>query len=769
MPPRIRSRTLALVLALYAGGYALAIAQPEAASKQRPEPAQPAAGPSPGSAGGTAADFSDSPLLVEPKTPAELFDAAVLTDRLYRPALTKRYLTKLLESNPSDDALLEMRAKYGPAVFVHLDRDPALKPVGTQLMRRVTAAFMKHDQDPAFLDSLVNGLQGPASDRETAVETLTNIGPTAVPHVLKRLGAAHAKEESELLVQGLAQMGPQVVPVLCGALESSNESIRTAAIQALGLLGSKKAVPYLLDPAFDNSQPSGIRSAARMALARILGIPIERGDGVSSFGAQSELKKFAHDALANRLAWPTSEGKTDLWTWNDESKLVVDNRVSPLVASLYTGLLFARQAISIEPEDREAQILFMALNFAWAGQGAENPAVERLATSPPVAATSAHNLALTAGPEIASATLSLGLTLGNPAVELGALHALALVGAREEIYGSGQSRSPLLAALNDPNTEVQYAAAVAILRSNPETPFRGAQRVVEVLTRAISGTPSPVAVVIDTNRLEANDTAGILNQIGFEAVTAATGREGFHLAVERSNVVLIAVQTNVIRWPLSQTVANLRADARTAQVPILVFGPEHVRAEIRGLLAHYPPIEFMVESATPQNVEVQAGGFLKRALAQAAPPSNRAERVVDATTWFAAIANGNQTKVFNLDAAEPALMAISTDRSVFANALAALAAIPTTAVQRHFQQLAISERLDPAIREAAARQLGAHIQRHGLLLTASQAGELEPAWRAAQSPELATDLAAVIGSLKPNAKRVSSRFQKVAVPNPAAP
>ena len=124
---------------------------------------------------------------------------------------------------------------------------------------------------------------------------------------------------------------------------------------------------------------------------------------------------------------------------------------------------------------------------------------------------------------------------------------------------------------------------------------------------------------------------GLLNQIGFETVTASTGREGFEMAVRRSNVVLVAVETNVIRWPLSQTVSNLRADARSAQIPILVFGPESVRAEIRGLLTHYPQIEYMVESATPQNVEVQVGGFLKRAMALAAPPANRAERVVDAT------------------------------------------------------------------------------------------------------------------------------------------
>jgi hypothetical protein len=131
---------------------------------------------------------------------------------------------------------------------------------------------------------------------------------------------------------------------------------------------------------------------------------------------------------------------------------------------------------------------------------------------------------------------------------------------------------------------------------------------------------------------------------------------------------------------------------------------------------------------------------------------------------LASIANGNRTKVFNLDGVESALMLISTDRSVYANALAALAAIPTRTVQQHFEQLAVSERLDPAIREAAARYLAAHIQHHGLLLTAAQVAELESAWRSAQSPEMGTALAAVVGSLKPNAKRVSSRFQRVPAP-----
>ena len=144
-------------------------------------------------------------------------------------------------------------------------------------------------------------------------------------------------------------MGRPVLPVLYGGLESTNDSIRNGAIQTIGLIGSKMSVPYLLDPAFDPAQPAGIRSRAGL-LARIMGIPTDKGDGVSPFGAARELKKLAKDCLANRVVWPTLEGKTDLWTWSEEAKSVVRNKVPPVIASLYTGLQFAHQAISMRPK-----------------------------------------------------------------------------------------------------------------------------------------------------------------------------------------------------------------------------------------------------------------------------------------------------------------------------------------------------------------------------------------------------------------------------------
>jgi len=772
----VRKRTSVLILALFAGGYALA--QPQATKSPQPSPAKSApAGAKTAPAGAAPAATTaptpaaipggpsqpapppteESPLLTEPTTPVELFDAAVLCDRLYRPVLAKQYLDKFLKSNAPDAILLEVRDKYGPALFLRFAHNPDLQPAGAKVADLTTAATRRRSEDTTYLDSLIRNLGGPPEDRDTAQEMLDNIGPTVIPRMLQHVAAPQGPESVEVLVQSIVRMGEKAVPVLLGSLESTNDSVQIAGMQALGYLGAKSAVPYLLAPAFDEHEPAGVRYAARMALSRILGLPTQKGDGPPAFGAGAELRRIARNALANRIPWPTTDGLTDLWTWNEQTKCVVDNHVPTAVASAYTALRFSRQALALSPEDPETQALLVASDFAWRGQA--NGERGLLVAS--------NDTALTVGPDVLANALTLGLKLGNSAVSVGALRGLAAVGVRHQLYGSQEPRSPVLASLNDPNPDVQYAAAVAILKSQPDRRFRGSQRVVEILTRAISGTHSPFAVVIDSNRERANETAGLLTRIGFEAVTAFTGREGFELAADRANVVLVAVHANVIRWPLSQTISNLRADARTAQIPIVIYGPESVRQQVAGALTHYPLVDYLAESSTEARVESQVGPFLKRALALAETPANREQRIADATAWLAQIARSNRTDIFPLDLAESPLMALSTDRPTSANAMAALAAIPRGEVQRHFAQLASTDRFEPAIRLGAAHELTAHIQRFGLLLSRSDVAQLEAARHDASSPELATALSAAVGMLKPDPKRVAIRLQNIAVP--AAP
>ncbi|MFP6703849.1 MAG: hypothetical protein VB861_19025, partial [Planctomycetaceae bacterium] len=64
----------------------------------------------------------------EPTTADALFDAVVLMVDLARPELARLYMQNLLDANPDDAALLAMRDKHGPSVFLKLANLESLQP-----------------------------------------------------------------------------------------------------------------------------------------------------------------------------------------------------------------------------------------------------------------------------------------------------------------------------------------------------------------------------------------------------------------------------------------------------------------------------------------------------------------------------------------------------------------------------------------------------------------------------------------------------------------
>lgn len=151
-----------------------------------------------------------------------------------------------------------------PALYLRLSHNPDLQPVGAQIATLTTAATRKCNEDTAYLDSLIHNLSGPPEDRDTALETLNNIGPSVVPRMLQHVAAPKGTESVEVIVQSIVRMGRHVVPVLLGALESTNEAVRTAGIQTLGYLGGDRPSLICSPPLSTNIS----RPAFAMPLAR---------------------------------------------------------------------------------------------------------------------------------------------------------------------------------------------------------------------------------------------------------------------------------------------------------------------------------------------------------------------------------------------------------------------------------------------------------------------------------------------------------------------
>jgi len=178
---------------------------------------------------------------------------------------------------------------------------------------------------------------------------------------------------------------------------------------------------------------------------------------------------------------------------------------------------------------------------------------------------------------------------------------------------------------------------------------------------------------------------------------------------------------------------------------------------------------FALESVTldffRDQVEPFLGGLENEPLSQ----EERAAQAAAGAYWLAHLASARRTDVFDIAPAESALAQVIEDSDLAGNAVQALGAIASKDAQRRLESVAVSDVYQSPLRELAAIQLAFHIQRHGLLLTSDQVREVQAAIPAAGDPQLATALASVAGSLKPNPTAVGARLQEFPIPSPLAP
>ena len=696
-----------------------------------------------------------SPLLNEPKSPEEMFSATLLMVDLARMDLAAKYLEQFTATNPDDALLIQLRDKFGTGDFLKLAANKELQPAATDLLTQLNAAARKQAEDPAFVDGLINRLiQGP-TEREQAISELKNAGARVVPELLRKMSETEMAEHQDTFVISLTRMGKQVIPPLIGALDSPEERIRAAVIDVLGWLDATEAIPYLWFPAFDEDQPQGVRDAARRTLIKLLKGSPDRGAQLSSVFASNELKRLAKLLYRTPTLLPVEEqGGVGLWAWDEKERTIVFRSLAPEVAALFLSTRFARQSLALSPEQPEPQRQYLAslLGLEVLRQGWDRPR-----TASP---GSAMYLGLTAGEETVSQVLAEALEAGRASTAVAALEILGQIGTREQLLAQRGLKSPVLAAINSPDPRVQFAAATTILKLDPKNGFSGSNRVVGILSRALTDAHQSRAVVIDSDIRRASSTSGYLSQGGYEGFVAGSGREGFEQAATSTGVEVIAIHTNCQRWDLTQTLSNLRADSRTAAIPIVIYGPASLREELSRTVARHAPATYVSESSTANDFLDQVVPYLKSVTATPLSPQERSQQKATAAYWLATIGSGNLGRIFDLSQAERDLGTAVEDPDVATNALIALAGIGTKSAQKRLADLALNSQVEDTVRQAAANQLAYHIQHYGLMLTKDEVVDVHSGWKSAESPQVKSALASVIGSLRPNATLIGERLRQ---------
>ncbi len=376
-----------------------------------------------------------------------------------------------------------------------------------------------------------------------------------------------------------------------------------------------------------------------------------------------------------------------------------------------------------------------------------------------------------AGADATMHVLKDGSTSENDFAVRGALEVLGQVGRRTQLQSSSSIRSPLVQALDYPDARIRMLAATTILQLDPVDDFSGSYQVVRELIRALSDTGISRAVVADRNADRARTMTARLAELGFETASVTSGQDAFKVAAGRGDVALIMLEMNISRWALSQTLSNLRADARTRRIPIVVFGDPDKADEINRTLERYPLATFTEYATTGAFFRSQVEPFLKATAGAMPSAEERNQQTIAAAYWLSQIATSKGAEVFDITGAQPALSEALNDAGLAENALVAMSSIPTGAAQSRMADLVANPNTPVEMRVQGARQLAFHMQRFGMKLSSSRITIMKETAQSAQggTAEFATAMSSVLGSMQPSSSQIVGRLRAFKLPASPAP
>ena len=429
-----------------------------------------------------------------------------------------------------------------------------------------------------------------------------------------------------------------------------------------------------------------------------------------------------------------------VWIWDNERKAPVAQQMLRPEAESILGLRLAKQALRLDPLNRSALVAQDSLSL--------EQAIRRVGfASFPANDPETFTAVKATGPSILSDVLKTAIVDGKTDLAAAAATALGQVTDRSELSRTGQPH-PLVDALYAPGRRTQFAAARALVSLAPITPFPGSSRIVPVLARFVNNQAVSRAVVIDSNPTRGSQLAGLLLALGYDSELELSGAKGFVATTETADVELILISFDLFRagWSLSDTLANLQADSRTAAIPVFIYGPLDVQYKRPNLDLDYPGIKFLVQPIDAPTLLQQLTG-LPAPLGEA----ERAGYAREAAQLLAQIATQRQEGPLtpDLTAAEPALAISLGDAGTASPAATALGEVPDPDAQRSLMALVLDPAQGPAIRQQSASQVVHSIRRFGPLVTAGQEAQLMTSVREELNPDMRAELVKIVRALRP--------------------
>jgi len=457
----------------------------------------------------------------------------------------------------------------------------------------------------------------------------------------------------------------------------------------------------------DPSAPEAAHRAAAETLAQIVGSAPSRTEAISYLVRR--VREYLQGALAGPLDY---QDNTVFWHWDAASKTSLPQTYTASEASRMMAARLSRDLIKLAPEDRDVRRLFLLANLTQAKieAGLDQPLPRGEGT---LAARAAQ-----LGVEAVEDALAYAMQNDYPTAAIAAAELLGDLGDASLVRSDDGQPRPLVQALRHSDRRLRLAAADSIMKLDPRSPYPGSSYLPETLSFFIRTLGSRRVLIAQPRAEKAQTLVGLLNQIGYSADAAGTGKETFQLAVKNPDYEFLLISDAVDSLNANETIQMFRKDPVTARMPIgLMARQENQRhaeasAELGPLLIAFPrPHDVRSMSFQVSRIADLAGhtrvGYDARL--------DQAERALQHLTRLAE--NQQERAFYDMFRVRQAIQAALATPGLSTGAARIMGLLGCPESQRNLVTLASQHARPLAERQAAAEAFTQAVQRRGLLLT----------------------------------------------------
>lgn len=679
----------------------------------------------------------------KPETAAELWRYMNHEIELGHFDIAAGYLKGFIAKNPSDEEILQMHEQFGSSAFMRLLTIPQTQKDAKPLVERVGNVVQKYLADRKRLDALVKRLNSPADEPEErafAIGQLRRAGAAAVPAIVDALLANKDKPGEHAAILGAVyKLDQNTTLPLAVALAANDSNLQLEILDVFKRRGDVGAVPMLWYYTAAPELADSVRARASETLGHLLNMPPSQLPAAKAALANEAERYYQH-----QVTFPDPRGAT-IWRW--DGRKLVSQVLTASQAEEYYGLLFAGQALKLDPSFKPAQVAYLSI--------ALDKGYERTGLDQPLSkgAPAVKELLSSVNPELLVAVLQKAIKENRLSVILGTTKALG------DAPANGAAQTALVQALSYPDRRIQIAAADALLRAPKTSGPVAPARVVEVLRRAATVDASPRVLVADLNEDRANAIAKALKQAGYESVIAKSGRAAITRLEESADIDAVIVDSALSDPQLPYLLGQLHSDVNAARLPILVMTTPNGVDALKRSLERYSLVTVMPQSADAGVLKQVLSTAITAAAGKAVSDAERRDQAALAMEWMARISRG-ELAGYDLRPAETAILKGLQSKELAPLAVLAAGHFHSREAQRALARVVLDAARPVELRSMAAIELSRNVLSHGLVLNVEQSRALQGLYESTTDAKLKPQLALVVGSMRPDARETGNRLQR---------